>query len=195
MTDETEGTEPAQKPAEETLDYEAELDELDKEFDETQQQQTQTDSRSNGSPDVESRLAKLEAENAELRNHIQGDQTEKAIAEAMRSVKGDTELTIPDRYLRKLVVGEVSDNPTLLRAYANRQQNPGAWNKALKAMGREFQKDFGKKDTTETSDIEAVEASVRGQHTASDERKPPPKLPANPTREQLAKWRQEVTGG
>ena len=188
MTDQTEGTESAEKQNEETLDYNAELAKLNDEFSQDQQEQTHTEK-----PEETSEIAALRAEINSLKTHIQGDQTEKAINDALKVVKGDTDLTISDRYLRKLVVGEVSDNPTLMRAYMGRQQNPGAWQKALKAMGKEFQRDFGKKDTTDTNDIEAVEASVRAQHS-SDRPKSIPKLTGNESPAEYAEWRKNALG-
>jgi len=183
--DDTEGAEAAKQPPEETLDYDAELAKLNEEFDKDQPESTPPAEKQD-----ESEIAVLRAELNAIKSSIQGDQTEKAIEAAVKAVKGDREFTISDRHLRKLVVGEVSDNPTLLRAYNNRESNPTAWKKALETVGNEFAKDFGKKDTTDTNDIEAVEASVRGQHTAGD---PPKDLKpaevARMTPQQYQEWR------
>lgn len=164
--DDTKGADGAAQPPEETLDYDAELAKLNEEFDNGQQEPALDPPKED-----QSEIAALRAELDAVKSVIQGNQTEDAIKSAVQAVKGDREFSISDRHLRTLVVGEVSDNPTLLKAYNNRESNPVAWSKALDAMGKEFAKDFGKKDITDTKDIEAVEASVRGQHTAGD----PPK--------------------
>ena len=61
------------------------------------------------------------------------------------------------------------------------------------SLNRWLKENFGKKETTETSDIEAVEASVRGQHTATPQKKIDATRTGNMTDAEFQKWVEEAT--
>jgi len=111
----------------------------------------------------------------------------------MARIRDSHDLTLSNENMERLARKLVEDNPKWLDAWHNQLSDPAAWRRAESEVGRELAREFKRESLTETSDIEAVEASVRGQHIVSD-RRSLPTLPPNPSPQQYQKWRNEVLG-
>lgn len=130
-----------------------------------------------------------------MSDYILHAEEERLIEAALKRIKGDADLTIDDKMLRELATGHFQANPNALALWRNQRNDPGSLDRYLSRYGGEIQRQFGKRELTETSDIEAIEASVRGSAEIADGRRTHPKLPTNPTREQIAVWRDSVLNG
>jgi hypothetical protein len=94
--------------------------------------------------------------------------TDKAISEAVKTVKeelGDLPVHLSDRAARGLLEAYAAENPKFTQAFMHRQKNPEAWNKALRAVGKEFRSDFAPVDRNATDDREAITSAVRAAST------------------------------
>lgn len=154
MSDESAAdTEPEQQAeASEALDWEAVLDEAG----EAEAERQTSTPQETESPDE---LAALKQQVADLAKQQQQREFNEEIAAAVGTVKG--ELTIPDKHVRAIVIGRVSDDPKAMQAYMDRHENPTRWGKLLTALHNEVATDFGGSQSTTGDDVESVEALVR----------------------------------
>lgn len=146
--------------AEEALDWEAVLNEA---TEAESERQTSTPPQEDQSPDE---MAALRKQVEDLAKQQQQREFNDEIAAATSTVKGD--LDMPDKHVRALVIGRVSDDPKAMQAYMDRHDNPTRWQKLLGALHSEVAKDFGGKSETTGDDVESVEALVRNNQA------PPP---------------------
>jgi hypothetical protein len=79
---------------------------------------------------------------------------------------------------RRVVTGWINqfarEEPALMTAFQNREQDPRTWDRWQKAIGKEFAKEVASSriDKAATEDREAVTAAVRGASTKAPEAKP-----------------------
>lgn len=93
------------------------------------------------------------------------------IKSAVDSIKSSMEGmdNIPsDRLIRGLLQDYAAENENVRKAFANRQQNPKAWQAAIKAASKEIKEEFSV-DTQTTSDREAITSAVRSASSKQPE--------------------------
>ena len=188
LPEDNDSTETEATPSEETLDYEAEMAALNEKYDRTQQPEQTTDK-----PKDDDRVAQLERQLAELRQTVESDTTDKALAETYRKVRGDGEYPIPAETIDELIHGRIAKDPVGSRLWMDRRNNPQDWSKYLDIQHKWLKQTFGKKEEPDNGDVAMVEASVRGQTTQSAP-KSPAKLPENPSLADLNAWEKDVLG-
>lgn len=122
---------------------------------------------------------KVKAEDVnEVVNYINQQRQQQAIEaekndikSAVESIKSSMEGmdNIPsDRLIRGLLQDYAAENENVRKAFANRQQNPKAWNAALKNAAKEIKEEFSV-DTQTTSDRDAITSAVRSASTKQPE--------------------------
>lgn len=79
---------------------------------------------------------------------------QKDFQETIKSIKGDNDW--PDILVKGFLQEKALESPKLKNAYMNRHQNPDAWGKAQKALSKELEGYFGKKDSTKDEIASAV---------------------------------------
>lgn len=100
------------------------------------------------------------------RQERQQEQTNRAIAEAVSTIKKDMETDIPDDVLRWMLSGRAGEDARLRAAWMGRDRNPDAFQKVLKGIARDFSASLAQKaDEKLSEDREAVAAAVRGAST------------------------------
>lgn len=88
-------------------------------------------------------------------------ETEKALGEATRAVKGD--LKVSDRVIRAYLDERARENPAIAKLFVDRNKNPGGYNKLLSKLAKDFKSDIGADiDQEATRDREALANAVRG---------------------------------
>lgn len=193
---------PAEAPAEsvESPDWQSALDDLEQAYD-SQQPPEDSQETVDGEEEQASAPNLSSAEWRDLSERFDGmtdyivqQEEERLIGAALERIKGGADLTISDETLRELATGHFQSNPKALSLWRNQRNDPDSLNRYLSRYGGQIQQQFGKRDLTETSDIEAIEALVRGGADMTDGRRAPPPLPPNPTRKQLAEWQETVLG-
>lgn len=97
--------------------------------------------------------------------------TDKDVSAAVKAVKGD--LDIDEGLVKELLYGKASTDPRFLRAFQLRHENPEGWTGVQQAFGRELASRLAKPDQGLTDDRAAVEAAVRSASTGSSEEPPP----------------------
>ncbi len=96
-----------------------------------------------------------------------------AIAEAVKTVKGD--LDIDDEFVEGVLHVRASKDKRFLRAFQDRSSKPEAWSKVLDAVGREVAAKAEKSpDPDLTNTRTAVRAAVRSAATRSSGDEPAP---------------------
>ena len=96
-----------------------------------------------------------------------------AITNSVKTVKSGLDLgfEMPDKYIEGILHSIAAKDKRFLNAFQQRDSNPSGWEKALKAVSKDMQKDFAAVDHQATQDREAVTSAIRGakQSTAQDE--------------------------
>lgn len=101
----------------------------------------------------------------EVTQKVQGD-----IAAAVKTVEGSLgETKLPENLIRGALYDRVENDDNFKRAWINRDANPQAWDRVLKAIGGEIASGMKdeKADANVTDDVNAVAAAVRGASTSS----------------------------
>ena len=100
--------------------------------------------------------------------------TEKVTADINNAVStvqkelSDSPVKVPDQIIDDILNGMASKDRRFLSAFRNRVNDPGGWNKVLKATAEKIKKDLSttnQVDERMTSDREAVAAVIRGSKT------------------------------
>lgn len=91
------------------------------------------------------------------------------INSAVQSVKGQLkDVNLSDKMIRGYLEVEAYDDPRIASAFQNRSSNPGAWNKVLKGLANNMQKELGPTpDPKLNQDRKALETAVAGTKTAT----------------------------
>lgn len=141
------------------LDLDALLAQYD---DEPAQQQVHTPQRPNGGSDDE--IAALRQELATLRGEVVGSRVNADVKAAAAAVRGDLNADqFDDDFMVAFLDGQARKDPRFAVAFAQREANPQAYQRVLKAMGKTFATKYSPKvDHNATEDVNAVAAAVRG---------------------------------
>ena len=147
---------------------EVDLDSVLAEFDEdTSDQSEQSDQGSE-----QQTTNNLESEDLDFIKDLKAQETRRQIDEEMKKMRENLpdDLYIPERAFRGMVEIMASENPKIAQAFANRNKNPAAWEKASKAIATNIAKEFDSQpDDKSTQDREAVVAAVKSVSTSSQE--------------------------
>lgn len=101
-------------------------------------------------------------------------QTNEDIGKAVEIIR-DENLNLPDKAYRGMLLDKAEEDVRFLQAFQQRGQNPGQWNKVLKAFQKEILSDFKSlPDKEATADREAVLSAV---HSASTKQPLPDAAP------------------
>ncbi len=105
-----------------------------------------------------------------FRNERAAEKHNTDLAKAVQTVKGDHDL--PEWAVQGWIDAKARENKVIADIWANRDSNPGAVNKLLNGMKKEFAAEQaktakGRVDPDATADRAAVAAAVRGSSTAT----------------------------
>lgn len=113
-------------------------------------------------------IASLKAQVQSLVEERSKERTSAGITEAIKVVKG--EMALPDEVFEGLIYSRAEKDPRFLKAFQNRSEHPGQWNKVLTALGTEFSaslESLPDRNLTEARD--AMRVSVRNQSTGPED--------------------------
>lgn len=171
-------TEQTQTPADESNDQAApdsadgsaedlSIDELLSEFEQeqanAQKEESEQPTQKDGQDSVES-TAKLDSETESRIRAVESEMYNRAIDEAIKLTKGD-DLNVDDKVVRALLEQDAARDPRFMRAWVNRANNPVAYEKILKAKGKEYAKMFQPVDQDATQQKKDIVAAVQGSKT------------------------------
>lgn len=172
MSDET------QTPAEESNDQatpdaaessaeDLSVDQLLEEFDQQQTNTETNESEQSKQPTPDSAqqdTAQLNPEDRARLQAVENELYERAISDAVDITRGDS--NIPEKAVRALLEQDAARDPRFMRAWVNRGKNPVAYEKILKAKGREYADLFANQvDQQATEQREEIVAAVQGTKT------------------------------
>jgi hypothetical protein len=100
-------------------------------------------------------------------------ETEEGISSAVASIKEGLDVSVPDRAIRGMLFDLAESNEEFVNAFNNRNNNPQAWNKVLKAFQKEVADEF-QIDPGATNDREALKQAV---HSSKSETQPTEEQP------------------
>jgi hypothetical protein len=197
----------------EPIDFTAELERLEAEYRQEKEAQpaTETEAGTEAEPDLPeianeifpygpntaeltNRVSDLEEQNNLLQAHVLDDIRQRDIADALKTVRETYDLDIGDEPLRQLMTGMVNEDIGLYNAWQNRNQDPQTWQNALKHLGRKVAKNFTRNNLVTTSDLEALEASIRGQTVEAPRKRLDATGVGNMTHAAYAAWKRETLG-
>lgn len=93
--------------------------------------------------------------------------TNQAITEAVKTVKTESGISLPDKMVRGYLELMAVEDPRISQAFAQRSQNPDQWGRVLKAAAKKLTIEMGETpDSKLTSDRNTVESAVRSASTA-----------------------------
>lgn len=141
------------------------LDDILKEFDQESPGGSQVPEQQSQAGTDE--VAALRQEVEQLRGELGSMQTNSEMPSVLSEIRGDLPVEVFDN---DMVEGWLNQQAVkdkrIATAWANRRNNPAAFNEVKKALGKEFQKRLDKlPDKNATEDREAVTAAVRGAST------------------------------
>ncbi len=144
-----------------TDDLDTLLNEIDSDFDKGTQVAPETDK----DPELSAKV-----------DYLLKQQENTAIAEAVSSVQGglkELEVSAPDEAIEGMLNQMAIKDPRFMKAFQERDQNPGQWNKVLGAATKSIGKKFGDMvDKSLTDDRDSVANAIRGSSTTSEEDAP-----------------------
>ena len=137
------------------------LDSLLSEYDETPKEAPQQESQ----PSATQPTADMQAF---MDRQIQKETTQaiNESAKALRDAVGDTNLS--ERWFEGQLHVAANQDSRIMSAFNNRENNPGAWDSILNALGKELSKEINQAptDSASTDSWNAVEASVHSASTS-----------------------------
>lgn len=94
------------------------------------------------------------------------------IADLISTVKG--EMDLPAYAVRGFIDEQAESDPRIREAFNQRDTNPTAYNKVVKALGKKFASENKSRiDPAATEDSAAVDAALKGSQTTAPETPPP----------------------
>lgn len=92
-------------------------------------------------------------------------QTQQGINDAVKTLKEGSEAKLPDRFFRG-AIHDAAQNPDFVKAFENRETDPGSWNTALKSLSSDINSDFKSAEETSASQTqEEIASALRGSVT------------------------------
>lgn len=79
---------------------------------------------------------------------------------------GETPVDVPEELLEGLLYKRAEDDPRIMKAWVSRNRNPQAWEKTVRALGKEVAKKFTPTDRQATDSWDAVDSAVHRASTS-----------------------------
>ena len=155
-------------PKDTTSDSGAQTDDLDtllNEIDNDFEKGTQAAPEKGTDPDLSEKV-----------DYLLKQQETTASGEAVSSVQGglkEVDISAPDEAIEGMLNQMAIKDERFMKAFQERDQNPGHWNKVIAAASKSIAKKFGDMvDKPLTDDRDSVANAIRGSSTTSDEDAP-----------------------